>query len=55
LTLEIDSASKAAVAAVEKAGGTLILERPREAAAAEPDAAQAGSDAGADDAAGADA
>jgi large subunit ribosomal protein L15 len=31
LTLEIDSASKAAIAAVEKAGGKLILDRPREA------------------------
>jgi large subunit ribosomal protein L15 len=35
LTLEIDSASKAAIAAVEKAGGKLILERPREAPADE--------------------
>jgi large subunit ribosomal protein L15 len=31
LTIEIHSASKAAIAAVEKAGGKLILDRPREA------------------------
>jgi large subunit ribosomal protein L15 len=36
LTIEIHSASKAAIAAVEKAGGKLILEQPRE---AEPEAA----------------
>jgi large subunit ribosomal protein L15 len=39
LTIEIHSASKAAIAAVEKAGGKLILEQPRKAepeAAAEP-------------------
>lgn len=39
LKLEIDSASKAAIAAVEKAGGSLVLEQPRE-AAAEPEAAK---------------
>src|ERR671918_1750278 len=42
LTIEVDSASKAAVAAVEKAGGKLILARPRADAVAEPDAAPAG-------------
>jgi large subunit ribosomal protein L15 len=36
LTIEIHSASKAAIAAVEKAGGKLILEQPRQ---AEPEAA----------------
>jgi large subunit ribosomal protein L15 len=36
LTLEIHSASKAAIAAVERAGGKLILEQPRETEAAEP-------------------
>jgi len=47
LNLEIDSASKAAIAAVEKAGGTLVLSQPREAAAAAEDAdgAEAGADA----------
>jgi large subunit ribosomal protein L15 len=39
LTIEVDSASKAAVAAVEKAGGRLILARPRPDAAPEPEAA----------------
>jgi large subunit ribosomal protein L15 len=43
LTLEIDSASKAAIAAVEKAGGKLVLEQPRE--AAEPAAAAPADDA----------
>src|ERR671918_2869677 len=42
LTIEIHSASKAAIAAVEKAGGKLILARPRADAVAEPDAAPAG-------------
>lgn len=52
LTIEVDSASKAAISAVEKAGGKLILARPRpeedtpEARAAEaapePSAAEAG-------------
>jgi large subunit ribosomal protein L15 len=48
LTLEIDSASKAAIAAVEKAGGKLVLDQPREAAepvAAPADDADAASDA----------
>ena len=36
LTLEIHSASKAAIAAVEKAGGKLILEQKRDADEAEP-------------------
>src|SRR5918996_2610761 len=38
LTLEIHSASKAAIAAVEKAGGKLILHQPRAAADPEPQA-----------------
>jgi large subunit ribosomal protein L15 len=42
LTIEIHSASKAAIAAVEKAGGKLILEQPRDAEArAEAAAAKA--------------
>lgn len=41
LNIEIDSASKAAIAAVEKAGGKLVLEQPRE-AAAKPVAADTG-------------
>ena len=36
LTIEIHSASKAAIAAVEKAGGKLVLDQPREADDAEP-------------------
>jgi len=36
LTIEIHSASKAAIAAVEKAGGTLILDQPREVDGPEP-------------------
>jgi large subunit ribosomal protein L15 len=53
LTIEVHSASKAAVAAVEKAGGKLILDHPREAdapAAAQPaaEAAKDGPDAGPD-------
>jgi large subunit ribosomal protein L15 len=36
LTIEIHSASKAAIAAVEKAGGKLILDQPREEARPEP-------------------
>jgi large subunit ribosomal protein L15 len=36
LTIEVHSASRAAIAAVEKAGGRLILDQPREAAVAEP-------------------
>jgi len=51
LKLEIDSASKAAIAAVEKAGGTLMLDQPRE-AAAKPEATKA--EAVADDAGAAD-
>jgi large subunit ribosomal protein L15 len=38
LTLEIHSASKAAIAAVEKAGGKLVLEQPREAVPEPPPA-----------------
>jgi large subunit ribosomal protein L15 len=48
LTIEIESASKAAIAAVEKAGGKLVLSQPRETEAvrptAEPDAADEGAD-----------
>ena len=36
LTIEIDSASKAAIAAVEKAGGKLVLRLPRDVEAPEP-------------------
>jgi large subunit ribosomal protein L15 len=36
LTIEIHSASKAAIAAVEKAGGKLVLDQPREADGREP-------------------
>lgn len=61
LTIEIHSASKAAIAAVEKAGGTLILAQPREADGPEsqqqpqepsqqPAAAQAARETGAADA-----
>jgi large subunit ribosomal protein L15 len=56
LTIEVHSASKAAIAAIEKAGGKLILEQPREAEAPEPkkprkpSAPQAADDAGAADA-----
>jgi large subunit ribosomal protein L15 len=56
LTIEVHSASKAAIAAVEKAGGKLILEQPREAEVREPkkprkpSAPQAADDAGAADA-----
>jgi large subunit ribosomal protein L15 len=53
LTIEVDSASKAAVAAVEKAGGKLILARPRADVVAEPDAAPAGESGAADAAPGA--
>jgi large subunit ribosomal protein L15 len=57
LTLEIHSASKAAIAAVEKAGGKLVLEHSRETDVAEPQPARKGraakpaDDAGAADAA----
>ena len=57
LTIEIHSASKAAIAAVEKAGGKLILEQSRETDVAEPQparksrAAKPADDAGAADAA----
>ena len=60
LTIEIHSASKAAIAAVEKAGGKLILAQPREAEAPSrrrrprsskrPAAAQAAGETGAADA-----
>jgi large subunit ribosomal protein L15 len=61
LTIEIHSASKAAIAAVEKAGGKLILDQPREADGPErqapsrkpskrPAAAQAAGETGAADA-----
>jgi large subunit ribosomal protein L15 len=56
LTIEVHSASKAAIAAVEKAGGKLILEQPREADEPErrkppkPAAAQTADEAGAEDA-----
>jgi large subunit ribosomal protein L15 len=51
LTIEIHSASKAAIAAVEKVGGKLILDQPREADGAEqpppqPEAPQADAEAG---------
>jgi large subunit ribosomal protein L15 len=49
LTIEIESASQAAIAAVEKAGGKLVLSQPREAKAAKPAAADT-ADAGADEA-----
>jgi large subunit ribosomal protein L15 len=42
LTIEVDSASHAAVAAVEKAGGTLTLAKPRAAPAADEVPAAAG-------------
>ncbi len=51
LTIEVHSASQAAVAAVEKAGGKLILDHPREApapAAEQPAAAKDEPDAGSD-------
>jgi large subunit ribosomal protein L15 len=50
LTIEIHSASRSAIAAVEKAGGKLVMERPREVDAdAEPAAAEAKSAKGAAD------